>query len=130
MTITADQVFLPVEKHDVDHRPGSDDVTWAERAYHHDLSEPSKARRKSVGGGRRRLRTLAAALLFVVVMVGLVVLMRSQGSAPAQVAHQPASSQTVTAPRTTIAPSPFTLTTPPMISPLPSLTPTIDTPKR
>jgi len=129
MTITADQVFLPVEKHDVDHRPGSDDVTWAERAYHPDPSEPSKGRRKSGRAGWRRLRTRAAAILVVVLIVGLVVLMRSQGSAPAPVAHQPASQQTVTAPRTTIAPSPFTLT-PPMISPFPSLTPTVNTPKR
>jgi hypothetical protein len=129
MTITADQVFLPVEKHDVDHRPGSDDVTWAERAYRHDRSQPSKERRKRGRSGRRRLRTLAAALLVVVLMVGLVVLMRSQRSAPAPVAHQPASSQTVTAPRTTIAPSPYTLT-PPKISPFLSLNPTINTPKR
>ena len=130
MTITADQVFLPVEKHDVDHRPGSDDVTWAEGAYHLDMSEPSIGRRKSGRAGRRRRRTLVAALLVVVLMVGLVVLMRSQGSAPAPVTHQPASTQTVTAPRTTIAPSPFTLTPSPMISPFPSLTPTTNTPKR
>jgi len=129
MTITADKVLVPVEKHEVDHRPGSDDVTWAERAYH-DPSEPSKERGKSGHKGWRRLRTLAAAFLVVVLMVGLVVLMRSQGSAPAAVAYQPASLQTVTAPRTTIAPASFTLAPPPMISPFPSLTPNTNSPKR
>jgi len=130
MTITVEQVFLPVEEHDVDHRPGSDDVTWAEHAYHHEPSERSKERHKSGRASRRPPRTLAAALLVVVLMVGLIVLMRSQGSAPAAVAHQPASLQTVTAPRTTIAPASFTLAPPPMISPFPSLTPNTNSPKR
>jgi hypothetical protein len=128
MTITTDHVSLPVKRTDDDRRAGSSDVTWAERAYKHEQRQPANERRRGPRTSRRQLRMIVAALV-VLVVVGLVVVMRSQGSAPAPVVHRPTSSQTVTAPRATIARSPFTLT-PPMNSPFPSLSPTIQTPKR
>jgi hypothetical protein len=128
VTTTSDHVSLPIEKTDDDRRPGSSDITWAERAYRHEQKQPANVRRRGPWTSRRQLRLLVAALV-VLVMVGFVVVMRYQGSAPAAVVHRPISSQTVTAPRATIARSPFTLT-PPMDSPFPSLSPTIQTPKR
>ena len=62
MTITADQVSLPIDKPDVDQRPGSSDVAWAERAYHHEQREATNERRRAPRVGRRRSRTLLIAL--------------------------------------------------------------------
>jgi hypothetical protein len=124
MTITADQVSLPLNMPGIDKRPGSSDVAWAERAYHHEPREGSNERRSVPRAGRRRLRTLVVALAVLFLTAGLVVVMRYQGSAPAPVSHRPASSQTVTAPR-----SPFTLT-PTFLNPFPSPYPTINTLKR
>lgn len=62
-------------------------------------------------------------------MAALVVAMRLQGSSPTPVAHRPTSSQTVTAPRTAIVGSPFTVT-PPAISSFRSLIPVIDSTKK
>jgi len=35
VTITSTQVTPSVDKADVDRRPGSSDIKWAEQAYHH-----------------------------------------------------------------------------------------------
>ena len=129
MTITADQVFLPLDNPDVDQRPGSSDVAWAERAYHHEQREATNERRRASRAGRRRSRTLLMALAALFLTTGLVFVMRYQGSAPASVTHPATSSQTVIAPPTTIARSPFTLT-PPMISPFLPLSSTINAPMR
>ncbi len=50
MTVTADHVSPPLGNSKVDQRPGSTDVTWAERAYH---NEP----RKSAAANERRQYT-------------------------------------------------------------------------
>jgi hypothetical protein len=128
MTITADHVSVPIKKTDDDRGPGSSDVAWAERAYKHEQRQPANERRRGPRTSRRQLRMLVAALV-VLLMVGLIVVMRFLGSAATTVVHRPISSQTVTAPRATIAPSPFTLT-PPMDNPFPSLSPMVQTPKR
>ena len=129
MTITADQVSLPLDKPDVDQRPGSSDVAWAERAYHHEHREATNERRRASRAGRRRWRTPRIALAVLFLTTGLVLVMRYQGSAPASVTHPATSSQTVIDPPTTIARSPFTLTAP-MISPLLPLSSTINAPRR
>jgi hypothetical protein len=129
MTIATDQVSLPLDKPDVDNRPGSSDVTWAERAYYHDQPKPASERRRGHYADRHRLRMLVAALVVLFLMAGLIVVLRYQGSAPAPVTRPPTSSQTVTAPRTAIARSPFTLT-PPMGTAFRSLFPTINLPER
>jgi hypothetical protein len=128
MTITADHVSLPLEKTDVDQSPGWSDVSWAELAYEHEERQSASDRRSGHQTSRRPLRLLVAALVLFVT-VGLVVIMRYQGAAPAPTAHRSTSSQTVTTPRVTILRSPFTLTQP-MVSPFPSLSPAIKALKR
>jgi hypothetical protein len=128
MTTRADHVSLPLEDTDIDQRPGSSDVSWAERAYKHEERQPASERRSRHRPSRRQLRVLLAALVLFVT-VGLVVIMRYQGAAPAPIAHRPTPSQTVATPRPTITRSPFTLTQP-IGSPFPSLSPTINVLKR
>jgi hypothetical protein len=129
MTLTTHRVSPIVDKPGVDQRPGTSDIAWAERAYHHQRKEPSNQRRKGPRSPRHRLRILAGTITIVALMVGLVVAMRYTGSSPAPVTHQPTSSQTVTGLQPTTVTSPFTLT-PPLVRPFPTLTPTIDTSKR
>jgi hypothetical protein len=129
VTITSNQVSPPVDKLNVDQRPGSSDITWAERAYHHQRREWSNERRRVPLVSRRRTRILVATLAIVLMMAGLVVAMRYEGSSPSPVVHRPTSSQTATATHATSVPSPFTLTSS-LLRPFPSLPPTIDAPKR
>jgi hypothetical protein len=126
MTVTADHVSLPLDTPDVDQRLGSTDVTWAERAYHNEARESANGRRQVPRSHRPGMRILAAVAI-VCLMVALVLAMRLQVSSPSPVTHRPTSSQTVTAPRTTILGSPFTRTLP-TISSFPSLFPVVDTP--
>jgi hypothetical protein len=128
MTITSNPASPLIEELDVDQRPGSSDVAWAERAYHHQRQEAPGERRRTGRVLRRRLRVVIATLALVILMIGLVVTMRYSGSSPSPVTHRSTSSQTVTAPRSTTAGSPFTLTTP-LLRPFPSLPPTIDIPR-
>ena len=129
MTLTSNQVSPIVDKPDIDQRPGTSDIAWAERAYHHQRREPANEHPKVPLALRRRLRRLVAAFIVVLLMVGLVVAMRSQGSSQSPVLHRPTSSQTAAAPQSRTALSPFTLT-PPVLRLFPSLPPTIDTPRR
>jgi hypothetical protein len=41
MTLTSNQVSPIVDKPDIDQRPGTSDIAWAERAYHHQRREPA-----------------------------------------------------------------------------------------
>jgi hypothetical protein len=124
MTVTSDQMTAPaLDK--TDQRPGSSDVAWAERAYHHQQREPRHERRST----HRRWRVLVATLAIVLLTAGLVVAMRIQGAAPSPVVHSPTSSQTTTAPGATTAGASFGQT-PTLLRPFPSLFPTITTPKR
>ncbi len=129
MTITSNQVSPAIDKPDVDQRPGSSDISWAERAYHDRRREPANERRKVPCARRRRLRILVTALAIILVMAGLVVTMRYEGSSPLPVVDRPTSSQTATATQATTARSPFTLM-PTLLRPFSSLPQTIDTPKR
>ena len=52
MTITSNQVFPRLDKPDLDQRPGSSDVTWAERAYHHPQWERGNRRASAQGAPR------------------------------------------------------------------------------
>jgi hypothetical protein len=70
VTITSHQVSPSVDKPDVDQRPGSSDITWAERAYHHQRREPTNERRRVPRTRRRRLRILVATLAIVILMAG------------------------------------------------------------
>jgi hypothetical protein len=128
MTVTSDQMTTPpLDK--TDQRPGSSDVAWAERAYHHQQREPRHERRSTFRQLGRRWRVLVATLAIVLLTAGLVVAMRVQGAAPSPVVHSPTSSQTTTAPGATTAGSPFGQT-PTLLRPFPPLFPTITTPKR
>lgn len=131
MTITGNHVSPAIEEPDLDHGPGSSDVTWAERAYHQQRREPGNERRTVPRARRRRLRlrTLVAVLAVVLLTAGLVVAMRYEGSSPSPVVHGPASSQTATAPQPVTGQLHFTLT-PPLLHLSPSLSPAIDTTKR
>jgi hypothetical protein len=126
VTITSNQVSPPLDNPDADQRPGSSDIEWAERAYHHQEREPSKERRR-VRRSRRRLRNLIAALAIVFLTAGLVVVMRYEGSPPPVLS--PTSSHVATTPHASIAPSPLTLT-PPLLGPLATLPQVSLTPKR
>ena len=117
MTITSDQVSI--DQPDVDQRPGSSDIAWAERAYHHQRREPTNEHRRAPRGRRRRLRILVATFA-VVLMAGLIVMMRYGGTSVSPVIHQPISSQPATTLQATAAVSPFTVT-PPSIRPFLSL---------
>jgi hypothetical protein len=116
-------------KPDVDQRPGSSDVTWAESAYDHQESERSDESHRLPRASRPRLRILIATLAIVILMAGLVVAMRSQSPSPSPVVTQPTSSQTAAAHQAT-AVSPLRLSPAPVISPLLSPAPVINTPKR
>ena len=128
MTITSHQVSPAVEGADIDRRPGSSDITWAERAYHHQRSEPANERRRVPRAGRRRLRVRVALLAVVFLMAGLVVAMRYEGSSASSVVHRPTSSQTTRATQSVAGQLHLTLT--PLLRPFLSLLPPIDTPKR
>ena len=130
MTMTSSHESPAIDKPGVDQRPGSSDVAWAERAYHHHERELSDERRRVPGASRRRLRILIATLATVILMAGLVVAMRSQGASPSPVVTQPTSSQTATARQPTTVRSPFRLSPAPVISPFLSPAPMITTPKR
>jgi hypothetical protein len=52
VTITSTQVSPPLDRPEVDRRPGSSDLTWAERAYHHQRREPSNERRRVLRASR------------------------------------------------------------------------------
>jgi hypothetical protein len=129
VTITSHQVSPSVDKPDVDRRAGSSDITWAERAYLHQRREPTGGRRRLPRTRRRRLRILVATLAIVILMGGLVVAMRYESSSPSPVVHRPTSAQTATAPQPVTGQLHITLT-PSLLRPFPSLSPTIDTPKR
>ena len=129
MTITSNQVSPSVDQPDVDRRPGSSDITWAEEAYHHQRREPANTRRGVPRVRQRRRRILVGALAIVFLMAGLVVAMRFEGSSPSPVVHRPTSSQTATAPSPVTGQLRFTQT-PQFLRPFLSLPPTIDTPKR
>jgi hypothetical protein len=128
VTITSFHVSPSVEETDVDQRPGSSDITWAERAYHHQRREPANERRRVPRSGRRRWQIRVALLAVVFLMAGLVVAMRYEGSSPSSAVHRPTSSQTTRARQPVAGPLHFTLT--PLLRPFPSLLPPIDTPKR
>jgi hypothetical protein len=130
MTITSDHVVI--ESTDVDTRPGSSDVTWAERAYHHEVRETENTASRKRRGLPRPLqrhlsRRLLATLTVVLVVIGLVVAMRLSGSSPSPVAHKPTTSQIATVRSEATAWSPFALTPRPELGPLPSLVPVVDT---
>jgi hypothetical protein len=129
VTITSNQVSQSIDEHGVDQRPGSSDVTWAERAYNQQresANEPRVSRPR-----RHRLRILVATLALVCLMAGLIIAMRAQGASPSPVVTQPTSSQAATAPQPTTVLSPFKLW-PQLINPSPSLSPflTINSSKR
>ena len=128
MTIASHQISPFLEETDVDQRPGSSDITWAQRAYRHQRSEPANERRRVPRAGRRRLRIRVALLAVVSLMAGLVVAIRYEGSSPSSVAHRPTSSQTATITQPVAGQLHFTPT--PLLRPFPSLLPPIDTPKR
>jgi hypothetical protein len=127
MTLTSNPVSPMLDKPDVDQRPGTSDIAWAEHAYQQ-RREPAHEHPKVPRVLRRRLRPLVAALTIVVLIVGLVVAVRYVGSSPAPVVHRPTSSNTGASPQSTFLP-PFTLT-PPVLRPFPSLPPTIDMPRQ
>ena len=129
MTITSNQAAPSVEELDVDERPGSSDITWAERAYHHQRREQANERRQVPLARRRRWRIFLSALAIAFLLAGMVVAMRYEGSSPSPVVHQPTSSQTATTTQPVTGQQHFTLT-PPLLPRFPSLLPTIDTPKR
>jgi hypothetical protein len=129
MTMTSNQASAPIDTPDLDQRPGSSDIAWAERAYLHQEREQASERRRVPRAPKRRLRMLVAALVIVVGMAGLVVAMRYVGSSPSPIVTQPTSSQTATAPQSTTALSPFTLTSP-LRRPFPFLHSTIETQNR
>lgn len=118
MTITSNLASPPLDEPDVDQRPGSSGITWAELAYHHPRREPSNERRRVPRASRRGTRILVVALAIFIVMAGLVVAMRYEGSSPSPVVNRPTSSQAAN--HETTARSPFTLT-PPLLRPFPSL---------
>jgi hypothetical protein len=66
VTITSDQISPPIDKPDVDQRPGSSDVGWAERAFHREhkdsAKEPSRVPRAR--GGRLRILVTTLAISF------------------------------------------------------------------
>lgn len=118
MTITSNHESPLLEEPDVDQRPGSSGVTWAELAYNHQRRAPSNERPRVARGSRRRTRILVVALAIFLVIAGLVVAMRYEGSSPSPVVNRPPSSQTAN--HETTARLPFTLT-PPLLRPFPSL---------
>jgi hypothetical protein len=128
VTMTSNQVSPAVDKPDVDQRPGSSDIAWAERAYHHQEREHAGGRRRVLRPSRRRSRLLTAMFATVLLMAGLVVAMRYVGSAPSPV-QRPTSSQAVHAASSATSPSPFTLV-PSLERPFPPLPLTINTPAR
>jgi len=129
VTMTSNPLSRPLDKPDVDQRPGSSDITWAERVYRHQWRERSNERRRVPRSSRRRIQILVAALAILLVMAGLVVAMRYEGSSPSPVVYRPTSSQTATATHETTTKSPYTLTRP-LLGPFPSLPQIIDTPWR
>ena len=129
VTITSNQVSPVVDKPDVEQRPGSSDIAWAERAYHHRRKEPANEHRRASRARPPRLRIVVATLAVICLMAGLIVATRFVGSSPSPVVQRSTSSQTAAAPQSTTSRSSFTLTPPPL-SPFPSLSPTIDTPTR
>jgi len=129
VTITEHQVSPSVDEPDVDQRPGSSDITWADRAYQHQQKEPASDRRRMRRALRRRTRILGATLAIVLLVTGLVVAMRFEGSSAPLVVHRPTSSQTATATRPVTGQLHFSLA-PTLLRPFPSLFPTIDTSKR
>ena len=129
MTITSNQTSPPLDKPDVDQRPGSSDITWAERAYHHQRRERTDERRKVPRSSMRVWRIPVVALGIILVIAGLVVAMRYEGSSASSVVQRPTASQTATATQPVTGQQPFTLT-PPLLRSFPSLSPTIDAPNR
>lgn len=129
MTITSNQLSFATDTADVDRRPGSSDIAWAEHAYRSQRMEPSNERRRMPGARGRRLRILVVTLAGVLLMAGLVVAMRYEGSSPAFVVQRPTSTQVATAPQQSTARS-FLPFTPPLLRPFPSLPPTFNTPNR
>lgn len=124
MTITSQQVSLTIDQPDVDQRPGSSDIAWAERAYHHHRIEPvNRRRRLPRAGRRRRMRLLVATLILL--MSGLIVTMRYEGSPAATVPELQTTWPAATAPQPTADSWAFTLS-PPLLRPFPSLSPTVD----
>jgi len=129
MTITSNHVAAPVEESEVDRRPGSSDVEWAERAYHQRQREPVNQRRTWPRMRKHGLSRVIATFAVVLGLAGLVVAMRYEGSSSSPVVQQPAPSQPVTATPGASAPSPFTAK-PPLLGPFSSLFPTLDPPTR
>jgi uncharacterized membrane protein YdfJ with MMPL/SSD domain len=129
MTITSNQISPQLDKPDADQRPGSSDITWAERAYLQQRRERANERRTVPRASRRRWRILVAALGIILVAAGLVVAMRYEGSSASSVVPRPTTSQTATATQPVTGQLPVTLT-PPQLRPFPSLSPTIDAPNR
>lgn len=127
MTIMSDRVSPTIEKPDVDRRPGSSDVEWAERAYRHQQATPAGRRHVRIPRVRNGLRMLVVALVVALLAIGLSLGLTSQDASSPAVVHGPTASHTVTAQQSTAPRSSITL--PPALQPLPSLLPTLGTPK-
>lgn len=112
MAITSDRMFSHVDDLDIDRRPGSSDIEWAERAYRHQesatarpaklawlaklarLTRPARPTRSAkrpltvrVPRPQSRTRLLVVALVVVLAVFGLVLGMTFLGSSPAATVH-------------------------------------------
>jgi len=131
MTMMSDRTFSPIDRPDIDQRPGTSDIKWAERAYHYEPSAEAATHlslRRVAGRVHNRLRALIVALVVVLLMVGLG-LGIGLGSSSAPTVRRPAPTQTVTAAKSPGTGLHMTLGSP-LLRPFPSLLPTLVTPKR
>lgn len=129
MAIMSDPVSPTTAQPDVDRRPGSSNVEWAERAYRlHQKARTMRQWRARAVQALHSLRLYLVALVVALVAIGLAVGLTYQGSSPPAAAHPAASPHTVTPPPVATARPPLTL--PPGFRPFTSLFPAPGTPLR
>lgn len=148
MTTVSDRKHRSIDEVDIDRRPGSTDVQWAERAYRENGPGEQRTLRRIGPANLRhrvgalvpilhhRVRALVIALVVALVGIGVTLAMTYQGASPAGVVNRPTGVHSVIVPRSPGAargnPKVTTKATlkPPLVRGIPGLFSTLSVPAR